>query len=216
MSLQLVCINYGSFQDALKVVKHSMRIFPRFSKATIIHPNPVMEASDLTEDLPWIEVFVATSKTQNECCLFEMPQYITCDHAIGIQWDGFIVNPEAWTDEFLEYDLVAPPWPLQNIVNPEWRVGSGGFVLFSKKMCQMWGELCQPHPYPNDWSMGAVDRQKFEDRGIKFAPLELAMRFGKELDLEDREFPEGQSFGFHSFRTNVEYRKKYYNMVYGK
>lgn len=215
-SIQLVCINYGSFDDALKVARHCLKSFTRFYKATIFHPSPFLTELDLTDESPAIEVIVAKSKTQNECCMYEMPKYITCDYVMGIQWDGFITNPDAWTDEFLEYDYIAPPWPLTNIVNPDWRVGSGGFFLASRRMVHLWPTLCEPHPFPNDWSTGAVHRERFEKAGMKYAPIELAMKWGKELDLEDREFPEGSSFGFHSFRSNSEYRKRYYEMVYGK
>lgn len=208
MSLQLVCINYGNLWDAIKAVSHCQFLFKRFSMApTIFHPN----LGDPRDTNGMGIIFrEAKSPTQNECCLYEMPQYITCDHAIGIQWDGFIVNPDAWTDEFLEYDYIAPPWPLTNIINPEHRVGSGGFCMFSKRMANLWGQLCEPHPAPNDWGMGAIHRQRFEDRGIKYAPLELAMRFGREITCDGSvENP----FGFHSFRQpeNEKYRKIIYD-----
>lgn len=216
-SLQLVCINYGSFNDALSAVIHCIQIFPKFNKATILHPDPIVVGDMILpfEGILPIQVVQAKSLTQNECCLYEMPQYITCDHALGIQWDGFIVRPDLWDDRFLDYDLIAPPWPLQNIVNKDHRVGSGGFVLFSKRMCQLWGKLCDPHPVFNDWNMGAVKRELFEAHGMKYAPLELAAKFGKEHDLEDMDLPEGESFGFHSFRINSEYRERYRKMVYG-
>lgn len=233
MSLQLVCINYGSFDDALNVVEHCMMIFPRFEKATVLHPNvpnatfsnkvspgyrfTIQNIGDngeesISKTIP-VEYVKTISPTQNECCLYEMPQYITCDHAIGIQWDGFIVNPDAWTDEFLDYDYIAPPWPLTNIVNPEWRVGSGGCMMFSKKMAQLWGSLCAPHPEPNDWQMGAIQRASFEKRGIKFAPLELAMRWGEEIPLDDQKALGYTPFTFHGFQYGDH--EKYRKMIYG-
>lgn len=211
MSLQLVCINYGSFDDAVDVLSHCRAIMPTlfFDKITLLHPKP---AGDIFVGMEHIR---AVSPTQNECCMYEMPQYITCDHALGVQWDGFIVSPDSWTDEFLEYDYIAPPWPLTNIVNPNHRVGSGGFCLFSRRMAQLWGKLDDPHPAPNDWQTGAIKRASFEKRGMKYAPLELAMRFGEEIPLEDQPRVD-KPFGFHDFRHDVIFRKKYYDMVYGK
>lgn len=212
MSLQLVCINYGSLKDAFAVVEHCVKVFPIFDKVTLLHPE-VNAPTILTRGS--FQFIKAQSRTQNECCLYEMPQYITCDHALGIQWDGFIVNPDAWTDEFLEYDLVAPPWPLTNLPNPAWRVGSGGFVLFSKRMARLWGSLCAPHPAPNDWQMGAIQRASFEKRGMKYAPLDLAMRFGVEIPLDDQPPLQMTPFGFHGFRYEAN-RQAYHDLVYGK
>lgn len=219
-SLQLVCINYGSIVDAACVVHHCIRSMPLnfFSHATILHPEGA-DAHGIISDIKtaWIPNFhvhfiKAISPTQNECCMYEMPQYITCDHALGIQWDGFIVNPDSWTDEFLEYDYIAPPWPLTNIVNADWRVGSGGFCLFSKRMAQLWGKLDDPHPAPNDWQTGAIKRASFEKRGMKYAPLELAMRFGEEIPLDDQPRVE-KPFGFHAFQygDHEKYRKLVYD-----
>lgn len=225
MSLQLVCINYGDFKDAMKVISHCMHEHPFFRKITLFHPNPPEPdyeknkegwpvskvIKEFLED-GWIDFTIAKakSKTQNECCMYEMPQYITCDHVIGVQWDGFITNPSAWTDEFLEYDYIAPPWPLTNIVNPDWRVGSGGFMMASKRMVQLWPTLCEPHPFPNDWSTGAVHRDRFEAAGMKYAPLELAMRFGEEIPLDDQ--PKVESFGMHGFQYGDH--EKYRSLVY--
>ncbi len=212
MSIQLVCINYVCLQDATRVVRHCIDTFKRLDKVTVLHPD-VDGINIHAGGDPSIHVRKAHSPTQNECCLYEMPQYITCDHALGIQWDGYIINPESWTDEFLEYDLVAPPWTLENIVNPEWRVGSGGFCLFSKRFAQAWGSICKPHPAPNtDWVYGALERDKFEALGMKFAPVELAMRFGEEMPLEDKPRVE-KPFGFHGFQYGNH--DKYRKMVYG-
>src|ERR1700722_4665835 len=40
----------------------------------------------------------------------ELDTYIQTSHALIIQYDGFILNPQAWSDEFLEYDYVGSPW----------------------------------------------------------------------------------------------------------
>ena len=31
-------------------------------------------------------------------------------HVLLIQWDGFVVNPSAWSDEFLDFDYVGARW----------------------------------------------------------------------------------------------------------
>lgn len=220
-SIELVCINWGNFEDAKEVTKYCFKLFPRFSKATIFHPEtwvnevyfPDLNSRSNFKNESTIKVFRCKSKSQHFCCLKEMPKYLTCDFALSIQWDGFIIRPDLWTDEFLEYDYIAPPWPLQNIINPLHRVGSGGFCLFSRRLAEFWAENGDPE-IPNDWERGAVNRKKYEDAGFKFAPIQLAARFGKEHDLEDIKIEEGETFGFHDFRINSEQREFYRKRVY--
>lgn len=209
MTIQLVCINYGSFDDASKVMDHCGKAFPYFTRRTLIHPNPFSGEIEHVDGADY--VIKSISPTQNECCMYEMPQYITCDYVMGVQWDGFITDASSWTDEFLEYDYIAPPWPLTNIVNPNHRVGSGGFFIASNRMVKLWPTLCEPHPFPNDWSTGAVHRERFEKAGMKYAPIELAMRFGEEIPLDDQPRVE-KPFGFHGFRYDDH--EKYRKLVY--
>lgn len=218
-TIELICINYGSFDDAFKITKHCLNILPKLSRATILHPE---KQSIITypsgaifypDTLDDINIIYSKSLSQHICCLKEMPPYLMCDYALSIQWDGFIIRPDLWDDRFLDYDYIGCPWPLQNIVNPKHRVGSGGFCLFSKRLAQYWAIHGDPE-IPNDWERGAVNRKKYEDAGFTFAPLELSAKFGKEHDLEDMDIKEGETFGFHDFRINKEHRYKYRKEVY--
>jgi len=65
------------------------------------------------------------------------------DFVINFHSDGFIQNPKAWTDDFLNYDYIGAPIipnfqninkSSQNTVFPF--IGNGGFSLRSKKLCQ--------------------------------------------------------------------------------
>lgn len=47
-----------------------------------------------------------------------LDSYIETPHVLVVQYDGFILNPDAWTDEFLEYDYVGAPWWYED----EWNV----------------------------------------------------------------------------------------------
>lgn len=209
MTLQLYCINYGNLDDAFRVVNHCMEVFPRFDKITLIHPE-----ADNPKRAMHIDIVQAKSPTQNECFTKEMPQYITCDHALGIQWDGFIVRPDLWDESWLQYDWIAPPWPLQNIPNPDHRVGSGGFCMFSKRMSDAWLKVIDLESN-NDWQIGATRRNELEALGMKYAPVEVAEKFGREIPIEDSTVKEGESFGFHDFRHEIEHREKYRKLVYG-
>ena len=48
----------------------------------------------------------------NKFIVYNLGKYINTDFALLIHPDGFVVHPESWRDEFLEYDFTGAPWPL--------------------------------------------------------------------------------------------------------
>ena len=44
--------------------------------------------------------------------VYELGSHIHTDFAMIVHADGFIVHPECWRDEFLDYDYIGSPWPL--------------------------------------------------------------------------------------------------------
>ena len=36
----------------------------------------------------------------------DLANYFDTTHVLIIQWDGFIINPDKWTDDFLRYDYI--------------------------------------------------------------------------------------------------------------
>jgi len=124
----------------------------------------------------------------------DLPQYIKSEYVLIIQHDGFILNPSAWTDEFLEYDYIGAPWYPGSYTNI---VGNGGFSLRSKKLIDRVSQLC----YNNgneDLFICNNNYQLLCDENFKFAPVELAKNFSVE------NIPWNGSFGFHDLRhTNI-------------
>ncbi len=55
------------------------------------------------------------SMTSMECQKFtinNLNDHVETDYMLIVQGDGFIVNPDAWDDEFLDYDYIGAPWCL--------------------------------------------------------------------------------------------------------
>jgi len=46
----------------------------------------------------------------NRFVIYELYKYIDTDFALQIQSDGYVVNPEMWRDDFLDYDYIGAPW----------------------------------------------------------------------------------------------------------
>lgn len=140
-------------------------------------------------------------------------------HCLLVQWDGFVINPAAWTDEFLEYDYIGAPWkhslgiksyPQHPMVTKDNIVGNGGFSLRSSKLCyhvaEKYNELYDPCIsddifYPEDNFICLSQRDWLIGKGMKFAPVEVAERFSVENELYKG------SLGFHgpmTIKMNIE------------
>ena len=44
--------------------------------------------------------------------VYDLGDYIKTEFALLVHYDGFVVHPEMWRDEFLDYDYIGSPWPL--------------------------------------------------------------------------------------------------------
>jgi hypothetical protein len=114
--------------------------------------------------------------------------------------DGFIINPESWTDEFLNYDYIGAPWKFNG---PRFRdnkgqsaIGNGGFSLRSKKICEY---VSQNYFFINDnedkYYSNCLECVKPDF--IKYPPVNLALQFAQETLLDKNIKP----LGFHNFKT---------------
>jgi hypothetical protein len=136
--------------------------------------------------------------------LFSLCDYIESDYCLIVHNDAYVLRPEKWDDEFLNYDYIGAPWPKRfKFFTDEGelvRVGNGGFSLRSKRMLNIMNELNLPFTdhgtgfYNEDGILCIYYRKKLEDAGIKFAPVTLAARFSHEIDCPESV---SDSFGFH-------------------
>ncbi len=140
----------------------------------------------------------------NQFNLKHLNDYVDTEFVMVAEYDGFILNPGAWTDEFLDYDYIGAPL----LVDGVQLVGNGGFSIRSKKLL----ELVQSddaiqlgnkeeHKYAanEDWVICVVMRDYLESKGIRFAPAELGHRFSLENNREYGNVWDGQ-FGYHGLK----------------
>jgi hypothetical protein len=128
---------------------------------------------------------------------YELSKEVHTRHWLRMQWDGWIVDPQQWTDLFLAYDYIGAPW-LWHADN--YKVGNGGFALHSKRLANFLREYRTAFPIGGlaDDDICRVHRQALEDQGFTWAPLHLAERFAFEGGPDGRRWgiaPE--TFGFH-------------------
>ncbi len=120
--------------------------------------------------------------------------HIETDYVLTVQYDGFVINPGLWTDEFLNYDYIGAPMPH---VKKEYSMGNGGFSLRSRKLLKaLQDEKIQtpPSSINEDMVICGSFRSYLElNHGITYAPLELADKFSYESGNSFH-----QTFGFHN------------------
>ena len=186
-------INYGK----VKLVSHEKPInLPEF----IIHETcPKMSNID-----EW-----------NYAAIYELPKHVDTEFAMLIHDDGFVVNPESWRDEFLEYDYIGAPYPLpqdnfsyRDINGDLIRVGNS-VSLRSKRLLDLPVDLGLEwksfHGYYNEDGYICVNyRHKYLEHSMKFADINIAKYFSHEMMI-----PEIQGikpFAFHRhYGTNAIY-----------
>jgi len=121
--------------------------------------------------------------------LHDLGNHIATDHALCVQWDGFVLNAAAWDPGFLDYDYIGAVWPQFSDAH---NVGNGGFSLRSRRLLK----ACKTLPFEDfeaeDIVIGRKCRSLLESHGIRFAPAAVAHRFAYE-----RTAPTGREFGFH-------------------
>lgn len=143
-------------------------------------------------------------------CVYRLGDYIDTEYALIVHHDGFVVNPQAWREEFLDYDYIGSPWPLPkdekrfrdaqgNIV----RVGNGvslrskKLLTYPRKVGLKW-EKTDSGDYNEDCFICCKNKLLLESEGFRFAPLEIAVLFGREHILPENE--DVEPFLFHQWR----------------
>jgi hypothetical protein len=124
--------------------------------------------------------------------LKDLPSFIATPFVLIVQWDGYVLDPKAWSPDFFQYDLIGAKWPWHQ---DGMTVGNGGFTLRSRKLLKVTGAPSFPliPDINEDEQICRVHRAALiRDFGIQFAPEAIADRFSYE-----RSVPELPTFGFH-------------------
>jgi hypothetical protein len=137
----------------------------------------------------------------------EVHKYVDTDFCMFVQTDGYPLNIEMWTDDFLKHDYIGAPWTW---APPEHKngicrvgkcVGNGGFSIRSKRLLEEVAPLEYNAKYPSgdllqeDMFMCQFADEHAKSKGMTYAPVELAHYFSVENKVYT-----GQ-FGFHGHET---------------
>lgn len=211
-NVTLAAMTSVNVRATIKAMQYSMRGVD-FGAATLVtHRKPLFLPKEIAyqhiDKLDDINKF-------NYNMIYEMYKYIHTDFMLLVHYDGFVVNPESWRDEFLDYDYIGSPFPLpkddfsyRDIHGNICRVGNSVSIR-SKRLLEFPAKAHIPfeadHGFFNeDGFICCKNRHLFEAAGMKYAPLEVAKYFGHEQMLP--EFQGIRPFVFHKWEgTNAEY-----------
>ena len=210
----LVAMTSVNIYETIRAMRYSMRGIEFGDAVLVAHRRPFTLPRSIrwsyTSKLDDIDKF-------NYKMVYELGEHIHTDYALLVHADGFVVHPESWREEFLEYDYIGSPWPMPSEEHPYYdsrgevcRVGNS-VSLRSKRLLDYparvhlpW-EPMEDGSYNEDVFLCCKNKNRLEEAGMKFAPIEVAKYFGHELmipEIMDVENP----FVFHKWRgRNAQY-----------
>ncbi len=187
-SVTLVCVDTVNYAKAILALNKSLeRIQPA---RTIFFTDIACVAQD---GIDVINIKHLYSKTDySKFLMKDLAKHIQTDHVLIIQWDGYVLDENAWEDDFLKYDYIGAPWIYSDGKN----VGNGGFSLRSTRLHQILAQddFIIPMSLEDDAICRTYRDYLTAKYQITFAPEDLAHRFAFELNR-----PRQETFGFHSF-----------------
>ena len=187
-NVTLIALTSLNIPQHVKALEYSCKGI-KFGSVKLVSPEK-------PENLPNLITWEMTERTRNidewnYAAIYKLGKHIETEFAILIHDDGFIVNPEMWRDEFLEYDYIGAPWPLPNDnfsyrdINGELIRCGNSVSLRSKKLIDLPVELdleWKPfHGFYNEDGFIAVNyRHIYKEHGMKYADIDVAKHFSHE------------------------------------
>jgi Protein of unknown function (DUF5672) len=168
------CINIERLLHAAEICQRSMQ----FGAVRMLTSIPHTHAS-IVPIAP-----ITSREAYSSFMIKQINAYVDTPFALIIQYDGFILNPAAWSDAYLEYDYIGAPWDDEQ--EDSWIVGNGGFSLRSKRLLEMLQQdativdptSLDPPDAPEDWYICGMIREYLEAHGIRTSGISQAVLTG--------------------------------------
>ena len=188
------CFNHALAARALRASMSACR----FASIKWLTDRPI--------DVPGVETVqipaIRSSLEYSRFMVKDLLAYIDTEHVLTVQWDGYVINPVAWSPEFLLFDYIGARWDNANHRKRDHHnVGNGGFSLRSRDLLEALQDPAIDSWHPEDGAICREHRSYLEDRhGIAFAMDDIAERFSFE-HIEPPTLP----FGFHGVTNLVRF-----------
>jgi hypothetical protein len=140
---------------------------------------------------------ISSKEEYSRFVMRELVAFVDTEYTLVTQWDGYVVNPAAWSARFLEFDYVGATWD-EDLLR-SWggserhNVGNGGFSLRSKRFMNAGRDPRIVMTHAEDAHLCRTYRPMLEsDFGIRFADAATANTFSFEANVQAT-----TPFGFH-------------------
>lgn len=197
--ISYLIIDTSQYAMAQRALNESQHLFPLANRIVF------SDTADGWDATKFIQIPKITSMEEyNELLLVEAWKHVETNFVQVIQWDGHVINPNAFRPQFLEVDYIGAVWPHHK----KRRVGNGGFSLRSKKLMVAVNSLLCDVPgwrdIPEDEVICHTLGERLErEHDIEFAKGILAQRYSVEWNFEDDVVP----FGFHGLALLIATHK---------
>jgi tetratricopeptide (TPR) repeat protein len=200
-NVTLLCIDCIDPAAAARVLERSSDL--GFGAVKLLsHEAPTR----LANGIEWVHIpRIASLWDYSLFAIRQLNRHIETSHVLSIQTDGFILEPENWNNDWLQYDYIGAPWVEQSW-NKTNRVGNGGFCLRSRRLLDAtagWTEqqLERYRSVSGFWQDDVITCcAAFDDltrAGMRFAPLTVAAAFSFEEPIAELAIKVDEIFGFH-------------------
>lgn len=200
-TISLVAVACTKVPETIEAMKKCLKEM-NFNRALLLTHEPISAEGIEVGQIPKLDY-----KGYNEFVAMKLWEYVDTDYVLLVQNDGYIKDGSLWTDEFLKYDYIGSPWPIpkdNSYRTPEGelvRVGNGGFSFRSRRLLRCPTILGLEFTdngsgfWHEDGFLCVHKRKELLEAGIKYAPVEIAARFGTELTVPETI----KSFGGHRY-----------------
>jgi hypothetical protein len=190
------CVNPNTAVTALDMSRRGCN----FARVVLFSDEP---PDALPAGIEWVKIPELSFKGYQQFCLKELWKWTHTPHVLTIEADGYILRPEKWNPDWLQYDYIGAPWPKARY-SAKSRVGNSGCCLRSRRLLIETDRLSTPERMKRHYSHNLlVDvftcYDIYDDlirAGMKFAPPEVAAQFAVEKRTEFAS-NRAASFGYH-------------------
>ena len=185
----LVCIDTLNHALALRALERS-RAALTFAR-TLFFTDALPAALSPPPGIDLVPIApLASRDAYSRLVVKDLLPWVTTAHILLVQWDGYVIEPDAWDEAFLAVDYIGAPWFWHQ---DGMRVGNGGFSLRSRRLLEALQDPRIVVEGAEDETICRRFRPLLErEHGIRFADETLADRFAFETG-----YPVGRPFGFH-------------------